>query len=334
MRRWILTPDQTGLAALQLDTSAPLPEPGPGEVRLRVRAVALNHRDKFVLDALPGWRGHEALVPLADASGEIDAIGSGVTGWQVGDTALTLYAKGWISGPPPVGLGLGMGAGSEQGVLSDYIVLPAERLARAPAGLDWAEAASLPCAGVTAWTGVFGGRPVGPGMRVLATGTGGVALLALVLAKAAGAEVYGLSSNAEKIDKLQDMGVQDVINYHDEPEWGTAVLRKYGGVDLVIDTVGNVNRAMSALRPCGEVAVIGLMSQDGPLNPMIFMGRTLTLRGNAVGSAADYETMRRFIETNGIRPPIGARIAFEDAPGAYAALRQGVFGKVVIELGN
>lgn len=172
MHRWLLPASKLGVEALRLETDAPLPEPGPGEVRLRVRAVSLNYRDLFVLDGAPGWRPDADLVPIADASGEVDALGEGVEGWAIDDAAVTLYSRGWIDGTPPLDLTFGLGAGGEQGVLVEYIVLPTTRIARAPAGLDWAEAATLPCAGVTAWSAVFDGKPVGPGTRHPAHGAG------------------------------------------------------------------------------------------------------------------------------------------------------------------
>ncbi|MGY2737140.1 zinc-dependent alcohol dehydrogenase family protein [Sphingomonas sp. UYP23] len=332
MRRWLLPAHQNGIAALRLEKDVAVPEPGPGEVRIRVRSVSLNYRDLFVLDGAPGWRPDTDLVPVADASGEIDAIGAGVEDWQIGDRAVTLYTRGWTDGPPPLDLTMGLGAAAEQGVLAEYVVLPATRVAPAPAGLDWAEAATLPCAGVTAWSAVFDGKPVGPGTRLMAPGTGGVALFALLLARAAGAEVYGTSSSDAKLDRLRELGVTEAINHRKVPDWGADVFRRLGGVDKVIDPVGEINRAMAALRPGGEIAVMGLMAQDGPPNPMFFMGRTLTIRGIAVGSAAAYEQLRAFIEEHGIRPPVGARFAFEDVAKAYAAQHEGVFGKVVIEV--
>jgi len=332
MQRWLLPASKLGIEALRLETDAPLPEPGPGEVRLRVRAVSLNYRDLFVLDGAPGWRPDTDLVPVADASGEIDALGEGVAGWAIGDAAVTLYSRDWIDGTPPLDLGFGLGAGSEQGVLAEYIVLPATRIARAPTGLDWAEAATLPCAGVTAWGAVFDGKPVGPGTRLMAPGTGGVALFALLLARAAGAEVFGTSSSEAKRARLREMGVAEVIDHRAVPNWGDDVFQRLGGVDKVIDPIGEINRAMAALRPGGEIAVMGLMGQDGPPNPMYYMARTLTIRGTLVGSAAAYERLRAFIEEHGIRPPVGARFAFKDAAKAYAAQREGAFGKVVIEV--
>jgi NADPH:quinone reductase-like Zn-dependent oxidoreductase len=169
-------------------------------------------------------------------------------------------------------------------------------------------------------------------MRLLALGTGGVAVFALLLARAAGAEVYGTSGSAEKLARLREIGVADAVNYRDVPDWSEDIFRRLGGVDKVIDAVGEINRAMAALRPGGEIAVMGLKAQDGPPDPMLFMARTLTIRGTAVGSAAAYERLRSFVEEHDVRPPIGARFGFNDTPDAYQAQRAGVFGKVVIEV--
>lgn len=331
MRRWLLKADQVGVDALSME-EAPMPEPGPGEVRIRVHATSLNYRDQLVLTDLANWRRPGvALVPVADGAGQIDALGNGVEGWQVGDRVVELYHRGWRDGPPPLELTHGPGAGNEQGMLAEYVVFPASRIARAPAGLDWAEAATLPCAGLTAWNAVFGGKPVGAGSRVLVLGSGGVSLFALLLARAAGAEVYATSSSDEKLARMKALGASETINYRDVPDWGDTLFKRFGGVDKVVDPVGELNRAMAAIRPGGEVAVMGLMSSDGPLNPMLYMARTLTIRGTAVGSAASYEQLRAFVEQHGLRPPIARRFAFEDARAAYEAQAAGAFGKIVIE---
>lgn len=332
MRRWILKAGATDLDGLFLE-DAPMPEPGPGEVRIRVHAVSLNYRDQFVLKDL-NWRSpNRDLVPVADGAGEIDAIGSGVDTWAVGDRVTELYFRDWIQGPPHANMGMGLGSLDEDGMLSEYVVLPAKRVARAPASLGYAEASTLPCAALTAWSALYGDHPIGPDSKVLVLGTGGVSLFALVLARAAGAQVFATSSQDAKHQRLVSLGASDVVNYRDIPDWGKAVFEQTGGVDKVVDAAGTLNQSLAAIRAGGEVAIMGLMTSDGPPNPALLMGKCATVRGTAVGNAEAYEALVQAIDTHKIRPPIDRSFRFEDAKAAYQAQSSPeLFGKIVIEL--
>ena len=334
MRRWILKADATDLGGLVME-DVPLPEPGPGEVRMRVRAVSLNFRDQIVLKD-PHWRtAGRDLVPISDGAGEIDAVGEGVSDWKIGDRVTALQFRDWRSGPPRLDMGMGLGALDDDGMLSEYLVLPAQRVARMPESLGFAEASTLPIAGVTAWNALYGDHPIGPGSKVLVLGTGGVALFALLLARAAGAEVFATSSHDDKLDRLKGLGVAGGINYRTHPEWGQAVLELTGGVDKVVDSVGMVNQSLMAVSPGGEVALFGLMASDGPPNPMLLLGKSVNLRGIVVGNAQAYGELVDAVDRHGIKPPLDDRFRFkfEDAKEAYGAQSSpDLFGKIVIDV--
>ena len=334
MKQWILKQGVYDLHGLTM-VDAAMPEPGPGEVRVRVRAVSLNFRDQIVLkDA--HWRvpDHD-LVPVSDGAGEIDALGEGVEGWAVGDMAVGLSFKNWLDGPPSFANGMGVGALNDDGVLAEYVVLPVTQIVKAPRGYSFAEAATLPIAAVTAWNALYGDRPIGPDSKVLVLGTGGVALYALQFAQAAGAHVVATSSQDAKLERLKALGATTTINYRSHPEWGQAVLEATGGVDKVVDSVGMLNHSLTAVAPLGEIALFGMMGSDGPPNPMLWLGKSISIRGIVVGNARQYGDLLAAIEQHDIHPPLDDhfRFAFENAPAAYEAQSSpDLFGKIVIDV--
>lgn len=336
MRRWILQAGATDLDGLVMQ-DVPLPEPGPGEVRVRVHAVSLNYRDQLVLKDATGrlrMPGRD-LVPVSDGAGEIDAVGAGVDAWTVGDRVTSLYFKDRLQGPPHATMGFGLGSMDEDGMLAECVVLAAERVIRAPKSLSHAEAATLPCAGLTAWSALGGGGLVGPGSKVLVLGTGGVSLFALVLARAVGAEVVATTSQDAKQERLAALGASHAVNYRDVPDWGRAVFDLTGGVDRVVNAAGtgSMNQSMAALRPGGEVAVTGLMTFGEPLDPMLLMGKGVTVRGIAVGDAEGAKALSQAVNAHHVKPPINRTFSFEDAKDAYRAQSSPeVFGKIVINV--
>ena len=336
MRKWMLKAGATDADGLTL-VDAPEPQPGPGEVRIRTRAVSINYRDQLVLGGGPFRTPGRDLTPLSDIAGEIDAVGPGVEGWSLGDRVTDLHFRGWTDGPPKPGMGFGLGAGDEDGVLAEQVVLPASRITRMPRTATFAEAATLPCAGVTAWNGLFAERPIGPGAKLLILGSGGVALSALMLARAAGAQVFATTSQDAKADRLKTMGVVDVVNYRDTPEWGAAVFGRTGGVDKVLDTggTGTLNQSLAAVAYGGEVALAGLFDlSGGPPDAFSLLGKGAVIRGLSTGNARMHEALVRGIDAGGLKPTIDRRFAFEDAPSAFRAqIAPELFGKVVIDVG-
>ena len=334
MKRWRLLADRTDLDGMVPGT-VPAPEPGPGQVRVRVHAVSLNQRDLITLVAPVFRTPGRDLVPVADGAGVIDAVAPDAAGWSVGDRVTSIYFRDRPSGPPTPTMGAGPGSLDQDGWLAEQVVLPADRVMRAPDTLTLEEAATLPCAAVTAWTALQLQHPVGPGARVLTLGTGGVSLFAVLLARALGAEVFATTSRDDKRPALEALGVAGVVNYAETPEWGKAMLELTGGVDKVVNAagLGSVNQSLAALKPGGEVAVMGLFTQGDALDPMQIMAKAVSVRGVAVGSAADQHDLFAFVDAHAIKPPVGARFALDDARRAFEALGSAeVFGKIVITL--
>ncbi|BBC71094.1 NADPH:quinone oxidoreductase [Altererythrobacter sp. B11] len=334
MRAWMLPAGSDGFDKLYLDDQ-PTPEPGPGEVLVRMRAWSINYRD-FAVAAGQYFGGalKAPATPLSDGAGEIAALGAGVTGLKEGDRVQSSFFPYWVEGPPRMGPALG--DGMSPGMLAEYVVLPASGVVPLAQTLNFAQAACLPCAGVTAWNALYEGpRALVPGMRVLVLGTGGVSMLALQLARAGGCEVIATSSSDEKLERVKAMGAAHGVNYKATPEWGAHVAREFGGVDKVVEVggAGTAEQSMSALRTQGEVAFIGVLSPEGGPNPRALMMTGGSLRGIFVGSAAMAKSLNAAIDANGIEPAVGARFGFAEAKEAYAhAWGPDSFGKTVIEL--
>ena len=338
MKRWVIKPDGHGLDALDLQEAA-VPEPEPGQVRVRICAVSLNYRDRIVLSGEFGQTVTEDLIPVSDGAGVVDAVGPGVDAWSPGDRVVGLYFGGWADGPPRPGLGFGLGAPGQDGMLAEYVVLDADRVARMPRMLDFAQAATLPCAAVTAWSALHGGGPaVGPGSTVLVLGTGGVSMFALLLARARGATVIATTSRDEKTGRLEQLGADQVVNYVTTANWGEKVFARTGGVDHVVNAAGGgaMDQSLAAVGYGGEVAIMGLFSSGAtaPVWPVL-MAKGATVRGTAVGSAADYAALAADIDATGLRPPIHRHFAFSEAKAAYEAqLSPDLVGKLVIDVAS
>ncbi len=334
MQRWMLGPDVKDASGLVLEDVA-MPEPGPGEIRVRVRAVSLNARDLMILAGPFGRIPGRPVVPGSDMVGRVDKVGPGVEGRAVGDRVVDLHFRGWVSGPPPPGLKLGLGALDEDGVLAEFVVLPADRVAAAPATLADAEATTLPCAAVTAWNALYGDHPITSGSRVLILGTGSVSLFALQFARTAGAYVTMTSRGTDKAERLRAMGAARVIDSMTTPQWGQTMLEEtVGGAHKVVNTIGLGALGQSLAAAChgGEVAMVGLRPGEAePLDPALLNGKATVIRGISVGSAAMYRDLATVVERDAIRPVIGARFGFERVRDAYAAQASDLFGKVVIE---
>lgn len=334
MRAWLMPAGSDGFDKLYQDT-LPDPEPGPGEVVVAPKAWSINYRD-FAVAAGKYFGGalQKPAVPLSDGAGEVVAVGAGVTSVKVGDRVQSSFFPYWVEGPPRMGPALG--DGTSPGMLSELVVLSASGVVPMAESLDFAEAACLPCAGVTAWNALHEGpRPLKPGNRVLVLGSGGVSMLALQIARAGGCEVIATSSSDEKLARIRELGAAHGVNYKSTPEWGAFVASRFGGVDKVIEVggAGTAEQSMSALRTQGEVAFIGVLSPEGGPNPRALMMTGGSLRGIFVGSASMARALNAAVDVNGIRPVIGARFSFDQAKEAYAhAWGPDSFSKTVIEL--
>ncbi|OYX44452.1 MAG: NAD(P)-dependent alcohol dehydrogenase [Sphingomonadales bacterium 32-64-22] len=334
MRAWLMPAGSDGFDKLYQDT-LPDPTPGPGEVVVAPKAWSINYRD-FAVAAGKYFGGvlQKPAVPLSDGAGEVVAVGAGVTGVKVGDKVQSSFFPLWVEGPPRMGPALGDGI--SPGMLAELVVLPASGVVPMAESLSYAEAACMPCAGVTAWNALYEGpRALRPGDRVLVLGSGGVSTLALQIARAGGCEVFATSSSDAKLARLKELGAAHGVNYKETPDWGAHIARTFGGVDKVIEVggAGTAEQSMSALRTQGEVAFIGVLSPEGGPNPRALMMSGGSLRGIFVGSAAMAKALNAAVDVNGIKPVIGKSFAFDQAKDAYAhAWGPESFGKTVIEL--
>jgi len=334
MRAWRLPAGSDGFHSLVLE-ELPQPAPGPGEVLMRVRACSINYRD-FAVAAGKYFGGAltAPAVPLSDGAGEVAAVGPGVTRFKEGDRVQSSFFTAWEDGPPQPSAALG--DGRAPGMLAEYVVLPESGVVPMAQTLSFAEAACLPCAGVTAWNALYEGpRALLPGMRVLVLGSGGVSMLALQIALAGGCEVIATSSSDEKLARIRELGAVHGVNYKAVPEWGAHVGRALGGVDKVVEVggAGTAEQSMAALRTSGEVAMIGVLEPEGGPNPRGLMMTAGLLRGIFVGSGAMARRLNAAIDVNGIKPLIGATFGFDEASAAYAhAWGPDSFAKTVIEM--
>lgn len=337
MRQWIISAGSTSLSDLKL-TETETPQPGPGEVLVRVRACSLNYRDQIIpLGFYMGGVVQTDTVPLSDGAGEIAAVGDGVTSLAVGDRVAGIFFQDWMDGAPNPGMGVALGAPPAPGMLQEYVVLPEHGVVRLAETLNYVEAACLPCAGVTAWNALMEGpRPIKAGDSVLVLGTGGVSLLALQIAKAAGATVIATSSSDEKLERVKAMGADYVINYRSTPEWGTEAARLAGGgVDKVVEVggAGTLKQSIAAVGFAGEIALIGVLTREGDTNPHGLMFKGASIRGIFVGSKGMVQRLNAFIDAHGIKPVVDRAFAMENALDAYAYQSSaGLFGKVAITL--
>jgi NADPH:quinone reductase-like Zn-dependent oxidoreductase len=316
------------------------PRPGLREVLMRVHATSLNYRDLMVLKG--GGRGPTKLgvVPLSDGAGEVAAIGDGVTRVKVGDRIAGTFHPRWFGGPiRPEYLTDRLGANLD-GMLAEYAVLSEEGLVHVPSNLSFEEAATLPCAAVTAWVALTGHRKVTAGDTVLTQGSGGVSVFALQLARLLGARVIATTSTAEKAERLKALGASEVINYTQTPDWDEKAreLTDGRGVDCVVEIGGPGTIAMSlrALAVGGHISLIGAsLSRSGTgLDPLLLTGRGITVGAISVGSRTDFEAMNRAIALHGLRPVIDRTFPFAEAKAAYRHFEdRGHFGKVVITHG-
>jgi NADPH:quinone reductase-like Zn-dependent oxidoreductase len=334
MRAWRLPAGSDGFDKLTLE-ELPDPTPGPGEVLIQVHACSLNYRD-FAVAAGKYFGGalKAPAVPLSDGAGQVVAVGPEVKRFKEGDRVQSSFFQAWEDGPPRGSPALG--DGFAPGMLAELVVLPEAGVVPMAESLDYAQAACLPCAGVTAWNALYEGpRALVPGMRVLVLGSGGVSMLALQLARAGGCEVIATSSSDEKLAQIRKLGAAHTVNYTRNPDWGPFVGRELGGVDKVVEVggAGTAEQSMAALRTHGEVALIGVLQPEGGPNPRGLMMTAGSIRGIFVGSAAMARRLNAAVDVNGIEPLIGARYGFEQAKEAYAhAWGPDSFAKTVIEL--
>lgn len=324
-----------GIDALHL-ADRPARDPGPGEVLVRIRASSINYRDLLtILDpvarALPYPR-----VPNSDGAGEVLAVGPGVTRLKPGDRVAGTFFQRWDDGPITADAMASALGGALDGVLAEEVVLAERGLVHVPAHLSFEEAATLPCAALTAWHALVEKGGLKAGETVLLLGTGGVSIFALQLAVLHGAQAIVLSSSDLKLEQARGLGAWQTLNYRATPEWAETVLdlTDGAGVDHVVEVggAGTLERSIAACRVGGHIALIGVLT-GGQINPTLIMRKSLTVHGIYVGSRAMFEAMNRAIAAATLRPIIDTRFTFDDARAAYHHM-QGAshFGKIVVTL--
>ncbi|MBU6379190.1 MAG: NAD(P)-dependent alcohol dehydrogenase [Gammaproteobacteria bacterium] len=322
--------------SLQLREGAPIRLPAAGEVLVRVRATSLNRRDIMIQRGFYPVGARESLVPLSDGAGEVVEVGAGVDRFKVGDAVAAIFFQSWLSGRPTAATGASAMGGAVDGMLAEYVTLPAAGLVTLPAGMSFEEGATLPCAAVTAWNGLVTRGGMGPGDHVLLQGTGGVSVFGLQFAAAAGAKPVITSSSDAKLERARALGAFATVNYKSTPEWAVAVRAATDGVGvhqvLEVGGSGTLKQSLDALAPGGHVAIIGGLSGfGGDIPAAALIGRSASVSGIFVGSRRHFEEMNAFIVRHGIKPVIDRRFAFNEAEAAYAWMDNGShFGKIVI----
>ena len=326
-----------GLDQLAL-ADRPSPRPGAGQVLVRVRAASLNYRDLLIAFGRYGRGGLKfPLVPLSDGAGEVIEVGPGVTRFRPGDRVAGNFFQRWADGPFGADAAASALGGAIDGMLAEEVVLEEGGTVKFPEALSFEEAATLPCAAVTAWVGLHQGG-LSAGQSVLAMGTGGVSIFVLQLARAAGARVLLTSSHDEKLVRGQRLGADAVVNYRKTPDWDRIAREWTGGrgVDQLLEVGGASTLPISlrAVREGGHLSLVGLLGgEHADLETARNNDRAVRVDQVYVGSTRHFEDMNAFLSKHGLRPVIDRVFPFDEATAAYEHLRSGAhFGKVVIRL--
>ena len=317
---------------------APVRAPGPNEVQIKMHAASLNRRDVAITQGNYPMAPRPVIVPLSDGAGVVSAIGPGVTRFKVGDKVVPIFFPNWIKGRPAgnateVSLG-----GAVDGVLSEFMVLNEQSIVAMPAGLSFEEAATLACAGVTAFNGLVTRGHMQAGDYVLLEGTGGVSTFGLQFAVAAGAKPIITSSSDEKLARAKSLGAIGGVNYKTNPDWEKAVREITGGagVQHVLEVGGKdtLQKALASVGPGGQIALIGgLGGFGGQIQAPSLLGGNITVNGLYVGSRENFEAMNAFIVKHKVKPVIDKVIDYKDADKAYQLMESGDFlGKIVIRM--
>ncbi len=328
-----------GFDHLRLATRAD-PKPGPGQVLLKMKAASLNYRDLVVPNRGYGsFTGNLPLIPISDGVGEVIEVGAGVTRVKVGDRVCPCFHQGWIAGEPDLERLTQTLGGPIDGTMADLMCLSEQGVVKVPAHLTDEEAATLPCAALTAWSALVTYEDLRPGSRVLVQGTGGVALFALQFAKLLGAHVTVISSSDDKLARARQLGADAGINYTTTPEWSKPARELTGGrgFDHIVELGGEktLPQSLRAIRPGGTISMIGVLSGSALAAPLgHVVTRQVRLQGITVGHRDGFEAMMRAIEQHRLRPVIDRVFAFEQLKDALAYLKSGAhFGKICIRHG-
>ncbi|MDX1293833.1 MAG: NAD(P)-dependent alcohol dehydrogenase [Hyphomonas sp.] len=314
----------------------PDPTPGAGEILVRIHASSLNYHDFVVV--MGGIPTDDGRIPMSDGAGEVVAVGEGVTKFKAGDKVVSLFFPNWQAGEiEAAGFASVPGDGAD-GFGAELVAAPEAAFTRMPEGYSYREAATLPCAALTAWRALMVEAKVKPGDYVLTQGTGGVSIFALQFAKAAGCRVISTSSSDAKLERLKELGADHVINYKDTPDWGKAAKALTGGrgVDEVVEIggPGTLAQSIAASRPGGHISLIGVLTGvSGDVPTAALFSLNITLSGITVGSRRHQEDMIAAIEANGIKPVLDRDFPLAEIAAAFAhQASQQHFGKITLSL--
>lgn len=316
----------------------PTPEPGSGQVLVKLKAASLNYRDLTTVMGAFGSFYKLPLVPLSDACGEVAAVGPGVTRVKAGDRVATMFFQGWRAGELTSAAQATAIGGSLDGVWRDTVLLSADGVSKVPDYLSDAEAATLPCAALTAWRSLIVEGGLKAGETVVVQGTGGVSIFALQFAKMAGAEVIVTSSSDEKLARAKALGADHLVNYKKVPEWSKAVreITHKRGADHVVEVggAGTLEQSLQSIRVGGHVSIIGVLA--GPVKDMqirFIMAPNAKVKGITVGSREQFEAMCRAMALHKVKPVIDKTFAFDEPQAAFRHMQgQSHFGKIAIDL--
>ncbi|MEZ4888673.1 MAG: NAD(P)-dependent alcohol dehydrogenase [Chitinophagales bacterium] len=323
-----------GLDNLQI-VERPNPTPKAGEILVQWHATSLNFHDYLV--AIGGIKVPENRVPMSDGAGEVIAVGEGVTKWKTGDKVMSLFFPNWIEGTPTFEKTRFISGETVDGYVVERSCISVESVTAIPEGYTYAEAATIPCAGLTAWRGLVTEGKLKAGDTVLIEGTGGMSIFGLQIALAAGAKVYVTTSSNEKAERLKEMGATAVVNYKEDSSWGKTIFKLSGdGVDHVLDVGGGstMYNSIEAAKIGGNIISIGILGngRKGEITfPKLFF-KHLRLIGVAVDCRVSQEEMVRAINVSGFKPVIDRSFGFDQLADAFRYQETGQhFGKIVLE---
>ena len=324
-----------GLDSLTL-TERPEPKPSYGQVLIKLRSLSLNYRDLMVVKGLYNPKLPLPLIPFSDGVGEVVAIGSGVTRVNIGDRVAGIFFQKWLAGELTAEKAESALGGAIEGMLAEYVVLHEDGVVSVPEHLTDEEAASLPCAAVTAWNALFTSGGLKAGDIVLIQGTGGVSIFALQFALLAGARVIATSSSDEKLERVLQLGASDGINYKQTPDWSKKVreLTAGDGVDYVVEVggAGTLSESLRAVRYGGQISLIGVLTGgSAEINTASILMKNVKVQGIYVGSREMFEAMNSAIALHKLHPVCDRVFPFHEAPKALKYMETGShFGKICI----
>jgi NADPH:quinone reductase-like Zn-dependent oxidoreductase len=315
----------------------PEPKPGPGQVLVKMKAWSLNYRDIMMVK---GWYNPKLklpFVPLSDGVGEVIGVGDGVTRIKVGERVAGCFMQRWVAGALTDAAAKSALGGAIEGVLAEQVVLHEDGVIHVPKHLSDEEAATLPCAALTAWHALVEHKQIKAGDTVLVQGTGGVSIFALQFARLMGARVIATSSSNAKLERVKKMGAPDGINYKQTAAWEEKVRELTGGqgVDHVVEVggAGTFNQSMKCIRLGGTVSLIGVLAGKGDPNLLPILMKGVRVQGIFVGNREMFEAMNRAIEVNQLKPVVDRVFEFKDIQGAFKHMESGAhFGKVCVRV--